>query len=1669
MANLNREIAGVRTKLSSPGRIRELSSGEVKKPETINYRTLRPEKDGLFCERIFGPTRSYECACGKYKRSGPKFRGVVCDRCGVEVTDNRVRRERMGHIELAAPVVHIWYLRGIPSRLSLLLGTSTKELEKVVYFAPTRRRERVYKVVSEGRRIDLARRGKLISASEERIHRFYDPKFKAEEAFRITKVEEINVDEGDVITAAQVNRIRNEYGDELFKTESAYRVIREDDDQSSNTIVPESKMKSMKEADSGLKFERAVINNQEAFIVTSVVHLPFAKNDVISESEYRLYSQKYPRRFQTVEETETLEDPCYIVINGGESPFERADIILEREQAICSAYDKTFEAGIGAEGVYTLLEQMDIDLLVSSLREDIAECSGQKKRKLVKRLQVAEDFRKSDSKPEWMVLSVLPVIPPDLRPMVQLDGGRFATSDLNDLYRRVINRNNRLRKLQELKAPEIIVRNEKRMLQESVDALIDNGRRGKAVLGAGNRPLKSLTDLLRGKKGRFRQNLLGKRVDYSGRSVIVIGPSLKIYQCGLPKQMALELFKPFVMHKLVESGLTPNVKSARRFIERGRDEVWAILEGIIKDHPVMLNRAPTLHRLGIQAFEPVLIEGKAIRLHPLVCTAFNADFDGDQMAVHVPLSLEAQTEARVLMLSSNNLLSPASGKPVVIPTQDIILGVFFLTSMRDGMKGEGLYFNDAEDVMSALDHSVVHVNSKIRIKADPSWKCETIDGKWIETSPGRVLFNSALHPDLRFINKTINKKEMGSLLDTAYDKVGQTAMVEMLDEIKALGYHWSTHSGISLGVGDVIVPPEKKEILAVTLEQEEDLTSQYEMGILTEDEYMRQKDILWSDAGRLIADKIMESMDETNPLRIMVDSGARGSRGQVAQMAGIRGLMADPSGRIIRYPIVANFKEGLNTLEYFISTHGARKGLADTALRTAKSGYLTRRLVDVAQDLIIMDEDCGTDKGIEIRPLLQQDGKATIPMSERLAGRTSLRDVVDPETGELLLARDEEISAEKAEYIESKGISSVWVRSPLTCGLRHGICRACYGRDLATRKKVAIGESVGVVAAQSIGEPGTQLTMRTFHTGGVRQFTGEDITQGLPRIEQLFEVRRPKKVAILAEVSGTLLEIRETDGKKKLVIGVVKEDGTEERISYNIPASQNLLSGIEEGCTITKGMVLTEGYIDPQQLLEVEGLEAVQHYLLDGIQEVYRSQGVSINDKHIETILRKVAPINRVRVIEEGDSSFVSGELVWKEDLEASIRQISEQNQASLEESYNFLRDCRIIDAPGDLLKKDGEIQEHITKAALGEMLKPGGASGELIVKDKEGELRVVLGDASFRRAMEGLELIRDFKSEETGEVLIKAGTRLSPADLVRIVSLPPQPMLVRNTNVLDECEDAAWFAADVEKDGRVVAQMDTMVDSLAIKTLIANNISEIKLWKNPEHINLTDSMHHVLIEHYFGKPLTQAINSDGEVIENITHSIDGSIVRGIVECSISGIESEGNIITREKVIRQVLTERALGKILLETIKDTKGNTVSEAGQEVTSKVLDSIASSGAENITVRPKQAPSDHKQLIQRVSFVRRLREEPQWTPVVHGVTKAALATDSFLSAASFQQTAQVLAASAVRGDVDNLVGLKENVIIGLLIPAGTGIERYRKVVITETSESSVPQTEEAAAQKS
>ncbi len=1653
----NREIVGVRIKLSSPERIRELSKGEVKKPETINYRTLRPEKEGLFCERIFGPTKSYECACGKYKRSGPKFRGVICDKCGVEVTDNRVRRERMGHIELAAPVVHIWYLRGIPSRLSLLIGASTKDLEKVVYFAPSRRRERSYKVMDAG--ILTSIKGSLIAQTEERVHRHYDPQFKAEPAYRISKVEEFPLNEGDLLAKDKYDKYKKEFGNE-FTAEPAFYIFKKGNEGAREAVTEET-AKAKKKEDKKLISEPAMFGSQEAYIVTSAMHLPFAKGDILSESESKRLNEEYPKRFTAQEETMTIEDPCYLVIDPGKSAYQRASVIIDREAKACRNYDKTFEAGIGAEGIFTLLKRIDIKVLAEQLREEIAESTGQKKRKLVKRLQVADDFLKSDSKPEWMVLSVLPVIPPDLRPMVQLDGGRFATSDLNDLYRRVINRNNRLRRLQELHAPEIIVRNEKRMLQESVDALIDNGRRGKAVLGAGNRPLKSLTDLLRGKKGRFRQNLLGKRVDYSGRSVIVIGPHLKIYQCGVPKEMALELFKPFVMHKIVELQLAPNVKSARRFIDKGREEVWALLEEIIKDHPVMLNRAPTLHRLGIQAFEPVLVEGKALRLHPLVCTAFNADFDGDQMAIHVPLSLEAQTEARVLMLSSNNLLSPASGKPVVVPTQDMILGMFYITTMLDGQKGEGMYFNELDDVLAALDHELVTVHSKIFLKKLPNWKTEAVnekgepdaEGKWILTCPGRALFNTTLHRDIRFVNKRMNKKSMAKLLDDAYDQVGQAAMVRMLDQIKSLGYHWSTMSGISLGVGDIIIPPAKKEIVDSTMEKDNVLTDNYSMGILTEDEYLREKDILWSEAGGRISDQIMDGLDATNSLRIMVDSGARGSRGQVAQMAGIRGLMADPSGRIIGYPITANFVEGLNTLQYFISTHGARKGLADTALRTAKSGYLTRRLVDVAQDLIISEEDCGTHEGFEIRPLRQQDGKIMITMSERLAGRISLEQVKDPNTGEVLLERNEEITNEKAKDIEERGIESVWVRSPLTCGCKNGICRTCYGRDLSTRRQVSIGESVGVVAAQSIGEPGTQLTLRTFHTGGVH--TNEDITQGLPRIEQLFEVRRPKKVAILAEVDGELSEIRVGEGKRKLIFTVENEEtGEEEKIAFNIPLSQNLSSGIVEGCQVTRGMQLTEGYVDPQQLLEVEGLEAVQHYLLDGIQDVYRSQGVTINDKHIETILRKVAPINRVRVVEEGDSSFVSGELVWKDVLLEAVDKIAANNEISLDQSVEFLEKFEIRQLPAEYQQpgKGKKKAPKVDRAELADMLKPGGSGGEIIVADDESEIFVTLGDAAFRRTVEGREIIQDFEDPKTGEILITKGSKLTGKDLSAIVACAPQPIRVRDIEFLNNAINTRWLAEDVKQGGKVVLKADSCIDETAVKVLCNYGIESIKLWKNNDRIDMRDVLHDYLID-LIGNPLTQAFDEDGEVIENRSQTIDGAIVHGLVDGKVSGIETEGKIITREKVIKTALAAKLKGKVLLKTVKDADGAGAILAGTEITAEILEKIAEIAPETIITRAKQGAMDYKQLVSRVAFVRRLREIPQWKPVVHGVTKAALATDSFLSAASFQQTAQVLASSAVRGDVDDLAGLKENVIIGLLIPAGTGIERYNKIEVTDT----------------
>jgi DNA-directed RNA polymerase subunit beta' len=1643
-----REITGVRIKLASPERIRELSSGEVKKPETINYRTLRPEKDGLFCERIFGPTKSYECACGKYKRSGPKFKGVVCDRCGVEVTDNRVRRERMGHIELAAPVVHIWYLRGIPSRLSLLLGTSTRDLEKVVYFAPTRRREVAYKVVMDGRRTDLVKRGDVISESEVKIHSHYDPKVKAEEAYRIVSVDDVPITEGDLLSANQMARMKADYGESVFKAEPAFKVLSAPETLHYGTgdVISQMEYERFRDLGMEIEVERALSGKQEAFIVTAVAHLPFSKGDIVSTSEFQLFHQKYPGRFMAQLETITIEDPCYIVIDPGNSVFEQASIILEREQYLCAYYDKKFSAGIGAEGVQNLLDHIDLPLLASELREELSETTGQKKRKLIKRLQVAEDFKKSSFSPRSMVLEVLPVIPPDLRPMVQLDGGRFATSDLNDLYRRVINRNNRLRKLQELRAPEIIIRNEKRMLQESVDALIDNGRMGKAVLGAGNRPLKSLTDLLRGKKGRFRQNLLGKRVDYSGRSVIVIGPELKIYQCGLPKQMALELFKPFVIRQLVERGLAPNVKSAKRLIERGREEIWGILEEIIKDHPVLLNRAPTLHRLGIQAFEPVLMEGKAIRLHPMVCTAFNADFDGDQMAVHVPLSLEAQAEARMLMLSANNLLSPASGKPIVTPTQDIVLGIYYLTALRSGLKGEGKYFSSLEDAMTALDHGIVHVNAEINLRRDPSWKVDLPeDEKWIKTSAGRALFNSVLDPELRYINYQLGKKALSSLLDYAYDLIDKPSIVNMLDAVKSLGYHWATKSGISLGVHSIIIPPQKEEIMDDTMERENDLKSQYDMGILTEDEYLREKELLWSESSRNIADHIVANMDENNPVRMMVDSGARGSKSQIAQMAGIRGLMSDPSGRIIDYPITANFREGLNMLEYFISTHGARKGLADTALRTAKSGYLTRRLVDVAQDLIVRDHDCGTDHGICIKPLLQ-DGKVMIPISERLAGRTALNDILHPETSEVLVAKNECISTEDAKKIEEAGISVVWVRSPLTCGLRHGVCQKCYGMDLATRKEVAIGETVGVVAAQSIGEPGTQLTMRTFHTGGVR-LTGEDITQGLPRIEQLFEVRRPKKVAYLAGLDGKVAEIREMEGKRKVII-TGNTSGVDEKVSYNIPSSQNLL--VEEGQEVTRSQKLTEGYIDPQQLLEVEGVEAVQSSLVDEIQGVYRSQGVSINNKHIEVILRKVAPVNRLRVIEEGDTSFVAGELVWTRDIEVEKENIIHENEANIHEAVeNFsgkiLRDMKLQrNAQGTMLEKDSELDDKAIRA----LLRPGSSVNEIKVEDGDQLLSIVIGEAAFRKKLEGMELIENFESNDGKTV--NSNMPLTLGQLAIITSNPPTPILVRDVEVMSGLVDSAYLAEDIVIDDEVLAQADHLITEEMVELLKVANVQSIRVWKTVERIHVPDVLQERMIDKIWGKPLVQAIDNEGNAVPDIAHMVDGRVVRSIIEGEITAIETEDGIITREKLVSEFLSDMIYGKVILDPIADKDGNELAHAGQEVNRAVLEELVNAEIKDFVLRPIYAHSEEKELIHRITFVRKLREGPVCKPFVHGITKAALATDSFLSAASFQQTAQVLAGAAVKGEVDSLEGLKENVIIGHLIPAGTGVDEFREIEV-------------------
>jgi len=1078
--------------LASPEKIRSWSHGEVKKPETINYRTLRPEKEGLFCERIFGPQRDWECHCGKYKRV--RYKGVVCDRCGVEVTRSKVRRERMGHIELAAPVSHIWYFKGIPSRMGLVLDMSPRALEEVIYFA--------------------------------------------------------------------------------------------------------------------------------SYVVTDPGDTPLEKKQLLSEKEYRSYREKY---------------------------------------------GYAFEAGMGAEAIKKLLLDIDLDKEVEVLKEELRTAQGQRRNRAIKRLEVLEAFRGSGNHPSWMILEALPVIPPDLRPMVQLDGGRFATSDLNDLYRRVINRNNRLKRLLDLGAPDIIVQNEKRMLQEAVDALIDNGRRGRPVTGPGNRPLKSLSHMLKGKQGRFRQNLLGKRVDYSGRSVIVVGPDLRMYQCGLPKEMALELFKPFVMKELVARGLAHNIKSAKRKVERVSPEVWDVVEDVIKEHPVLLNRAPTLHRLGIQAFEPVLVEGRAIRLHPLVCTAYNADFDGDQMAVHVPLSAEAQAEARLLMLAAHNILNPKDGKPVVTPTQDMVLGPYYLTIEIAGAKGEGKLYADPDEVMFAYQQGHITVHTRIALPARSLGKTsftEKQQDAMLITTPGKLIFNEIFPKDFPYLHsgnkqnllvgtpdetfvfekgvdlqarirerkipKAIIKKDLGNILAECFRKYGTTMTSEILDRVKKLGFHYSAQAGITISVADIVVPEEKATILEEAEAKNRKLTQQYRRGLITDEEKYVSFSQIWSEAKEKLSNTLMESMDELNPIYMMATSGARGSNSQITQLAGMRGLMANPSGEIIQMPIKSNFREGLSVLEYFISTHGARKGLADTALRTADSGYLTRRLVDVAQDTIVRQVDCGTDKGLKVAEI--RDGREVIEdLYDRLEGRIAFQDVYHPETGKKIVSKNELIDAEKATEIVEAGIKEVIIRSVLTCRTQHGVCVKCYGKNLATGKMVEIGEAVGIIAAQSIGEPGTQLTMRTFHTGGV---AGDDITQGLPRIQELFEARNPKGQAVIAEFDGVISDIRETKDKREIEV-----TGESETKVYAIPYGSRVRVSINQ--KVEAGDELTEGSVDPKEMLRVKGLQGVQNYLLREVQRVYRLQGVDINDKHVEVMVRQM--LRKVRVLDAGDTDLLPG------------------------------------------------------------------------------------------------------------------------------------------------------------------------------------------------------------------------------------------------------------------------------------------------------------------------------------------------------------------------------------------------------------------------------------------
>lgn len=1438
------DFRSLRISLASPDQIRSWSYGEVTKPETINYRRLRPEKDGLFCEAIFGPTRDWQCYCGKYKNI--RYKGIVCDKCGVEVTRSSVRRERLGHIELAAPVAHVWYTRRVPSYMGQLLNVSRRNLDRVLYFA----QYVVTHVDEEARERAIKRLEEELEEAELKLetelqNQVDDAASGAQERIREleARLAELNESFDDRLSAATdevvreaksiEQRLENLKGTEASEDiklggtviAKAGDVIGREHVVMVQEVTTERLNNVQQESEEAHQAEIATVQRELDELREEVQNVAQEVRDSSGERLVRLRQQAQT----SLEQLESLEPMMFL----NETEY--------REYK--SKFGNVFKADMGAEALLDILQRMDLDKLSKELwREVRTTRSKQAAKRATKRLQVVEAMRKSGNRPEWMILTVLPVIPPDLRPMVQLDGGRFATSDLNDLYRRVINRNNRLKRLLELGAPDVIVRNEKRMLQEAVDSLIDNSQRGKALSRRGRRELKSLSDMLKGKKGRFRRNLLGKRVDFSGRSVIVVGPKLRLGECGLPKVMALELFRPFVISKLIEYGYASNVKGARRFIERQQPEVWQVLEEVIQGRPILLNRAPTLHRLGIQAFLPKLVEGKAIKLHPLVCAAFNADFDGDQMAVHVPLSQKAVEEALNLMLAPRNLLKPANGEPIVGPSKDMVLGVYYLTLMEDGHQGEGRAFGSMEEVVTAYNLGYVHIHAKIKLEVDTYFKENHeryADGKprkrIIETSPGRVIFNQVLPPEMQFVNRVLDKGGINSLINRVYRLLGDEVTIELVDQIKDIGFKYATVSGTTMAIADLTVPEEREEILENALKRVNEIDRQFRRGLLTEEEQYQRTIEQWNEAKDQVEKAVRNAMDPGSPIAIMALSGAgKGGFGPITQLAGMRGLMADPQGRIIPVPIQSNFRQGLNALEYFISTHGARKGLADTALRTADAGYLTRRLVDIAQDILVMDDDCGTTKGIWVR---RKDNFGKQTLAERIYGRVSAETITDPETGEIIIAVGELFTEPKAERVDALGVEQVYVFSPMTCEMSRGICAKCYGIDLARGKMVEQGTAVGIVAAQSIGEPGTQLTLRTFHTGGTAS-AGGDITQGLPRVEELFEARqRPKGEAVITEIGG-IAEIRVVDGVRHVFVtdthlvedvyevpegfevkvehneqieagGILAEkdsevltatragrvviDGSDlkvvweatEEADYEIPAGMRLL--IEDGQRINPGDQLTEGSKNPHRILEILGKDAVTQYLLQEVQKVYRPQGQNIHDKHFEVIIRKM--LSKVQVTASGDTDMLPGELVEAHIFQAKNDEIMEEGGEPAQAKPVLLGVSKAALNTDSFLSASSF--QHTIKVLAGAAI--AGREDELFgLKENVIIGKLIPAGTGFQRSRKAAALSEAAEAEELPEPMDLSGTLIDDnTDLEILEAIAAQKVLGKGDSASEESTPA--------------------------------------------------------------------------------------------------------------------------------------------------------------------------------------------------------------------------------------------------------------------------------------